>query len=67
VVRDVAVKLTGKAVVVQINTQDNPAVASRFGVRSIPVIILLKQGRLVDQLPGAQSLEAVLAWFWRRG
>jgi thioredoxin-like negative regulator of GroEL len=61
-----AVKLAGKAVVVQINAQDNPAVASRFGVRSIPVIILLKQGRLVDQLLGAQSLEAVLAWFLRR-
>jgi thioredoxin-like negative regulator of GroEL len=63
----VAVKLAGKAVVVQINAQDNPVVASRFGVRSIPVIILLKQGRVVDQLPGAQPLEAILAWFQRRG
>jgi thioredoxin 2 len=67
VVRNVAEKLAGKAAVVQVNTQDNPSVASRFGVRSIPVIILLKQGRVVDQLSGAQSLEAILAWFRRYG
>jgi thioredoxin-like negative regulator of GroEL len=63
----VAVKLAGKTVVVQINTQDSPEVTSRFGVRSIPVIILLKQGRVADQLPGAQPLETILAWFQRHG
>lgn len=48
---------------VQINTQDNPALASRFAVRGIPVIMLLQGGRTVDQLAGAHSAEAVLAWF----
>jgi thioredoxin 2 len=62
-----AEKLAGKALVVQVNTQDNPAVATRFGVRSIPLILLLKQGRVIDQLPGAQPLEALLAWFRRHG
>jgi len=51
--------------VVQINTEDNPALAQRFGVRSIPVFMLLKGGRVVDQLAGAQTAEAVLAWFDR--
>ena len=50
----------------QINTQDNPALADRFGVRGIPVIMLLHGGRVVDQLAGAQSAEAVVAWFNRR-
>lgn len=65
-VRTVAEKLAGQAAVLQINTQDSPALAARFGIRGIPAIVLLKQGRVVDQLPGAQSLDAVLAWFRRK-
>ena len=63
--RTVAEKLAGKAAVVQVNTQENPALASRFGVRGIPVIMLLQNGRVVDQLAGAQTAETVLAWFRR--
>ncbi len=65
-VRTVAEKLAGQAAVMQINTQDNPNLAARFGIRGIPAIVLLKQGRVVDQLPGAQPLDAVLAWFRRK-
>lgn len=64
-VRGVAEKLAGKAAVVQINTQDNPVLASRFGVHGIPVIMLLKNGRVIDQLAGSQSLETVIEWFRR--
>jgi len=66
VVRTVAERLAGQVAVLQINTQDNPALASRFGIRGIPALVLLKQGRVVDQLPGAQPLDAVLAWFRRK-
>jgi thioredoxin 2 len=62
-VRTVAERLAGKAAVLQINTQDNPKLAVRFGVRGIPVIMLLQNGRTVAQLAGAQTAEAVRAWF----
>jgi len=62
-VRTVAEKLAGTAAVVQVNTQENPALASRFGVRGIPVVMLLLSGRVVDRLSGAQTADAVLAWF----
>ena len=62
-VRTVAEKLAGRAAVVQIDTQENPALASRFGVRGIPVTMHLRNGRVVDQLAGARSVEEVLAWF----
>jgi thioredoxin 2 len=62
-VRTIAEKLAGKAAVVQINTQENPALSSRFGVRGIPVIMLLRNGRVVDQLAGARSAEEIVAWF----
>jgi len=66
VVRNVAERLAGQAAVVQINTQDSPNLAARFGIRGIPAIVLLKQGRVIDQLPGEQPLDAVLAWFRRK-
>jgi thioredoxin 2 len=66
VVRNIAEKLAGQAAVVQINTQENPALASRFSIRGIPATILFKQGRVIDQLAGAQSLDVVLSWFRRK-
>ena len=61
-----AEQLAGKAAVVQVNTQENPHLAGRFNVRGIPVVCLLRNGRVVDQLAGAQSAEAVLAWYTRQ-
>lgn len=51
---------------VQINTEISPALSARFGVRGIPVIMLLRSGKVVDRLEGAQTAEAILAWFRRR-
>ena len=65
-VRKVAELLAGKAAVAQVNSQDNPALAGRFGVRGIPALFLLRQGRITDQLSGVQSSEAILAWFHRK-
>lgn len=52
---------------VKINTEENPALAARFGVRGIPVTLLLRDGRIIDRLEGAQSADAVLAWLRRHG
>jgi len=65
-VRKAAEELAGRAAVVQVNTQDNSTLAGRFGVRGIPVVYLIKNGRIVDQLAGAQSAEALLAWYKRQ-
>jgi thioredoxin-like negative regulator of GroEL len=62
-VRTVAEKLAGKAAVIQVDTQNNPALATRFGIRGIPDLVLLRGGTIVSRLAGAQSVEAVLAWF----
>jgi len=47
-VRTAAERLAGTAAVVQVNTQDNPSLASRFGVSGVPVIMLLQSSRVVD-------------------
>lgn len=48
---------------VQVDTQQNPNLAARFGVRGIPVMLLLSGGKAIDQLAGARPAEAILAWF----
>jgi thioredoxin 2 len=63
VVRTVAEKLAGEVAVAQINTEINPLLATRFGVRGIPVIMLLHHGRVVGELAGVQSITAILSWY----
>lgn len=65
-VRTVAQRLAGQAAVVQVNTEESPSLARRFGVSGIPVTLLLQRGEVVDRLSGAQPAEQVLAWFARR-
>ena len=65
-VRKAAEMLAGSAALIQINTEENPQLAARFAVRGIPVLHLLHLGKSLDQLPGVQSAEAIVAWFRRR-
>lgn len=51
---------------VQVDTQQNPGLATRFGVSGIPVVMLLRGGKVVDQLAGAQQATTVVAWFRRK-
>lgn len=46
---------------VQVNTQENSRVAARLGVRGIPVVFLLKDGKVLAQLAGKQTKSALLA------
>jgi thioredoxin 2 len=57
--------LAGQAALVQVNTEENPSLASRFEVKGIPVMMLLRWGKVVDRLQGARALEEVLSWFRR--
>ena len=57
-------KLAGTGVVVQVNTEENPRLADRFGIRSIPAILILKRGEVTDSVSGAMDRNALLAW-WR--
>jgi thioredoxin 1 len=43
----------GKVSLVKVNVDDNPALAARYGIRSIPTILFIKGGAVVDQVVGA--------------
>jgi thioredoxin 2 len=46
--------LKGRALLVKVNSDDNPRTASRFGIRSIPTLVKLQRGREVARVAGAR-------------
>ena len=46
--------LKGKALLVKVNSDDNPRSAARFGIRSIPTLVRLEHGREVARVAGAR-------------
>jgi thioredoxin 1 len=53
VVDEIAAQYEGKVKVVKLNTDNNPGVASQFGIRSIPTLMIFKGGEKVDTVVGA--------------
>lgn len=51
----VAQKIGGKAVISKMNVDEHTATPSKFGVRSIPTLILMKDGELVEKFVGVQQ------------
>jgi thioredoxin 2 len=61
-------EMAGRVKVAKVNIDENPGTANRFDVRSIPTLLVLKGGKVVDRLVGVQPkheivrrLEKVLA------
>jgi thioredoxin 1 len=53
VVDEIAEQFAGKIKVVKVNTDENPGVASKYGIRSIPTLMIFKEGQRVDMVVGA--------------
>jgi thioredoxin 1 len=53
IVEEIAVAYQGKLKVTKLNVDDHPATASRYGIRGIPNLIILKAGAVKEQIVGA--------------
>ena len=54
IVDEIATEFEGKIKVFKLNTDENPNVASQYGIRSIPTLMIFKNGEVVDRFVGVQ-------------
>lgn len=60
-IEQLAADFAGRARIAKMDTDANPQVFARFGIRGIPTLIIFKDGREVDRIVGVQSKEALAA------
>jgi len=58
VIEELAEEFEGKANICKVNTDEQQELAMQFAVRSIPTIVFMKDGEIVDQMIGAASKQA---------
>jgi thioredoxin 1 len=61
IVEKVAEKVDGRAKVAKLNVDEGQQVAGKYGIRSIPTLIVFKDGEVVQQFVGVQSEEQLVS------
>ncbi|RXJ53703.1 thioredoxin [Candidatus Marinarcus aquaticus] len=59
VIEELAQEFEGKANICKVNTDEEQDLAVKHGIRSIPTIIFMKDGEVVDTMIGASSKQAL--------
>ena len=61
VIAELSQELAGKAIFGKLNVDENPMIASTFGIQSIPTIAIFKDGKAVDGIIGAASKSHIMS------
>jgi len=64
-VHALAQEVAGQALVVKVNTENLPALASRYGVQSIPNFVVLQDGKVTFQQAGLVPRQQMRGWLQR--
>ena len=59
IIEELAIEMGDKVKFGKLNTDENPNIAMRYGIRAIPTIMLFKNGEVVDTRIGVQPKEAL--------
>lgn len=59
VIDDLAGEFEGKAAICKVNTDDEKDLAAKYGIRSIPTILFMKNGEVIDQVIGAATKDVL--------
>ncbi len=65
VIEKLAKDLKGKVVFAKLNVDENPKIAMRYRIMSIPTLLLFKNGKLVDRIVGALPEDMLKDWIGR--
>lgn len=60
IIDELASAMAGRVRIGKLNVDENPATAARFGVRSIPTLLVFKEGREVDRIVGVQPKPEII-------
>jgi len=63
VLDEIATEQQGRIRITKLNVDDNPATATRFGVMSIPTMLVFNGGELVNKIVGSKGKAALMADF----
>ncbi|MCF7854166.1 MAG: thioredoxin [Candidatus Pacebacteria bacterium] len=61
ILEDVAHQIGASVTIAKVNVDDARATATRFSIRAIPTIVVMKGGEVVDEMAGVQSAEKLVA------
>jgi thioredoxin 1 len=61
IIDDLAVSYEGKANIGKVNVDENPEISLKYGIRSIPTILIIKDGEVVDKQVGVTTKAALEA------
>ena len=67
ILEQLAAESGGRYKIAKLNVDENPRTAAQFNIRSIPTLLIFKNGKLVDQIIGAQPKQAIAARLARHG
>ena len=59
IVEELAAEYDGKALIGKVDVDQNPEVAMKYGIRSIPTLLVLKDGEVVDKHIGTASKQVL--------
>lgn len=59
IIDELAQDFDGRANICKVNTDEQQDLAVKYGIRSIPTILIMKDGEIVDQVVGASSKQAL--------
>ncbi|MFO1169003.1 MAG: thioredoxin TrxA [Rhodoblastus sp.] len=59
---EIATEMQGKVKIAKVNVDENPGVAGKLGIRSIPTLMLFKDGKLAAQKVGAAPKGELVKW-----
>lgn len=62
VLEELVLEIEDTAVIAKLNIDENPETPAMLGIRSIPTLMLFKEGRLVGTKVGVQSKSALADW-----
>lgn len=57
IIHELADEVGERALIAKVNVDENPIIAGRYKVMSIPTILIFKNGKIIDQMIGVQPKE----------